>query len=203
MPIPDETKLCVPMQELTASLAAAQAEAAALRQRLAACEAEAASLRAQLAAQAPRCSSGGGGGEHATYDALQQQVVQVRAAAQLSVELGLLQALLGQSGASAAQGSPPCSDTAVPQQFAAAAYCAGTSPLTEGCTTFERSPAVTLTHKGFASCAWKLTVRVTNTIHCWQCAQLMTDEAAQQARMGALQQRAASADSAMGQARTN
>ena len=41
--------------------------------------------------------------------------------------------------------------------------------------------------------------QVSNTLRCYR-AQLMTDEAAQQARMGALQQRAASADSATGQA---
>ena len=92
-----EIKLCVPMQELATSLAAAQAEAAALRQRLGACEAEAASVRAQLAAQAPQRSSGGDDEEHATYDALQRQVVQVRAAAQPSAELKLSANLPGQS----------------------------------------------------------------------------------------------------------
>ena len=45
-------------------------------------------------------------------------------------------------------------------------------------------------------------LRLTKWVRCRQRAQLMTDEAAQQARMGDLQQRAASADSSPGQART-
>ena len=80
LPMDIETLQPQPMQELVAGLAAAQAEAAALRQCLAACEAETALLRAQLAAQAPQHTKSGAGGAHATYEALQQQVVQVRAA---------------------------------------------------------------------------------------------------------------------------
>ena len=56
--------------------------------------------------------------------------------------------------------------------------------------------------EGFASCDHLLTARVTDALCCWQREQLMTDEATQQARMGDLQKRAASADSATGQART-
>ena len=72
-----------PRQELASGLKAAQRQAAALRQALAIAEAEMSSLRARLAARAPG-PGGGSGGDGAggagdvSYEALQQQVVQVR-----------------------------------------------------------------------------------------------------------------------------
>lgn len=72
-----------PRQELATGLKAAQMEAAALRQDLAIAEADMSSLRARLAARAPEPvgGSGGdgvGGAGDVSYEALQQQVVQVR-----------------------------------------------------------------------------------------------------------------------------
>lgn len=70
-------------QELATGLKAAQTEAAALRRALAVAEADMSSLRARLAARAPE-PGGGSGGDGAggagdvSYEALQQQVVQVR-----------------------------------------------------------------------------------------------------------------------------